>query len=57
MDVDADLELDEVEHLCLQGDVRIEVVELEVRLVDLDDGDVQQDVGEIVVELPGSSSA
>ena len=53
VDVDAHCELHEVEHVCLEGHVRVEVVELEMKTVDLDDRNVQEDVGKVVVELPG----
>jgi hypothetical protein len=31
MDVDANFELHEVKHICVEGDVRIQVVELEMK--------------------------
>ena len=36
--MDADAQLDQVEHLGVQRDARFEVVQLEMDLVDLDDG-------------------
>jgi hypothetical protein len=42
--VDADSELDEVEHVRLDGDMSVEIVELEVDQVDLELRHVQEDV-------------
>ena len=45
LDVDPDAQLDQVENLGVQRDPRHQVVELEVDLVDLDDGNVDDDIG------------
>ena len=52
--VDPDAQLHQVEHLRVQRHPRVEVVELEVDLVDVDDRDVEQDVGLVgVADRPG----
>ncbi|MGN6187489.1 MAG: hypothetical protein ACTHOE_01210 [Conexibacter sp.] len=43
--VNADAQLDEIEHLGMHRDARLDVVQLEVDLVDLDDRDVDENVG------------
>jgi hypothetical protein len=45
VDVNPRVEFDQVEDLCLQGDAGVEVVDLEVDRVDLDDRDVEENVG------------
>src|SRR5215211_5589819 len=44
-DVYADIELEQVQHLRLQRDVRLDVLDVEMEPVELDDGDVQNQVG------------
>ena len=44
LDRHADVQLHEVQHLRFERDMRLQVLELEVDLVDLDDRDVEQDI-------------
>ena len=51
--VDADVELEQVEDLGLEGHPRAEVLHLQADLVDLDHGDVEVDVGVFVLAPAG----
>ncbi|HKG04579.1 MAG TPA: hypothetical protein VKB03_15500 [Conexibacter sp.] len=43
--VNANAQLDEIEHLGMHRDPRLDVVQLEVNLIDLDERDVDEDIG------------
>ena len=45
VDVDPDIQLDEIQHVCLDGQVGVEVVELEVDQIDPQLRHVEEDVG------------